>query len=133
MRVPPVGPLPGAASTRRAAASGFSRASEETQTAHSAQSARAPSSVAGIEALLALQAEGFDPDRRGRQLRRANLALDKLDAIKRALVLGGMGEARAGLEGLAGDLELTGEAGLDSILLEIETRRAVELAKLERR
>jgi hypothetical protein len=130
MRIPPIGPLPGAAPTRRTAASGFSVASEETQTAHSA---RAPSSVGGIDALLALQAEGFDPDRRGRQLRRAMMALDKLDAIQRALVLGGMGEARAGLEGLAGDLELTGEAGLDSILLEIETRRAVELAKLERR
>jgi hypothetical protein len=130
MRVPPIGRLPGAASTRRAAASGFSVPSDE---AGASQSARAASGVSSIDALLALQADGFDPERRGRQLRRAHIALDKLDAVQRALILGGMGEARAGLESLAGDLELTGDPGLDSVLLEIETRRAVELAKLERR
>lgn len=130
MRVPPLSPLPGAAPSRRTSAGGFSVPTDEVQANHAA---RAPSQVAGIDALLTLQAEGFDPARRGRQLKRASSALDKLDAIQRALVLGGMGAAREGLEGLAGELELTGDPGLDSILLEIETRRAVELAKLERR
>jgi hypothetical protein len=130
MRIPPIGPTPNALSTRRTSASGFSVPSEE---ASASGGARAASGVSSIDALLALQADGFDPERRGRQLKRARLALDKLDAVQRALILGGMGDARAGLEGLAGDLELTGDPGLDSVLLEIETRRAVELAKLERR
>jgi hypothetical protein len=130
MRVPPIGPTPTTAATRRTAAAGFSVPTEESGGAPSVRSA---SGVSSIDALLALQAEGFDPDRRGRQMKRAHASLDKLDAIKRALILGGLDQARAGLMALDGAFESTGDAGLDDVLLEIETRRAVELAKMERR
>jgi hypothetical protein len=130
MRVPPISPTQNAAPIRRTAAAGFSLPGEETSSTHAVRGA---GGVSSIDALLALQAEGFDPDRRGRQMKRAHASLDRLDAIKRALILGGIEQAKAGLMALDGGFESTGDSGLDDVLLEIETRRAVELAKMERR
>lgn len=95
--------------------------------------AAAPTSAAhSLDAILALQAEGFEPDRRARQVRRGRRALDVLDNLERALLLGrAPGALRTELEGLHSGGETTGEPELDAILLEIDTRVAVELAKLD--
>jgi hypothetical protein len=84
----------------------------------------------GIDALLALQ--GGQPDAKSRQARRGRRLLDALDRLTRAL-LEGVAPAglRAELLGLRGQAEPTGEEGLDALLREIDTRAAVELAKLD--
>ncbi|HVZ99072.1 MAG TPA: flagellar assembly protein FliX [Caulobacterales bacterium] len=95
--------------------------------------APAPASAAhSLDAILALQAEGMDAERRARQVRRGKRALDALDGLERALLLGrAPGGLRAELESLRGGAETTGEIELDQVLLEIDTRVAVELAKLD--
>ena len=111
------------------AASGFALAADAPQRA---AAAAGPGAVTPLDAILALQAEGFEPERRARQLRRGWTALDALEALVRGLTLGAAPAGlRAELEGLRRAAETTGEAGLDSALLEIDTRLAVELAKLD--
>jgi hypothetical protein len=86
----------------------------------------------GIEAILALQG-GAGPDARGRQARRGRRLLDALERLAGAL-LDGLAPAslKAELESLQAQAQPTGEPGLDALLREIDTRAAVELAKLER-
>jgi hypothetical protein len=97
-----------------------------------ATAAAAASAAHSIDALLALQAEGQPGERRARQLRRGRDALDALAELERGLVFGhAPGELRQRLERLKREGEPTGEPGLDAILVEIDTRVAVELAKLE--
>lgn len=111
------------------AAPGFALAADAPQRASAASAA---SSVAALDTILALQAEGFDPDRRRRQVKRGSAALDALEQLVRGLALGRAPVAlRSELEGLRRGAETTGEGGLDSALLEIDTRLAVELAKLD--
>lgn len=112
------------------AASGFAPEADAPQRAGATSSISAPSS---LDAVLALQAEGFDPGRRSRQVRRAHDALDALSLLERGLIEGrAAGGLRHDLEALQRESAPTGEPGLDAILLEIDTRVAVELAKLER-
>jgi hypothetical protein len=96
--------------------------------------AAAPIGVGSIDALLALQAEGFD-ERRRRAAGRASTLLDILDEIKIALLEGGVSRAR--LNELVGALNVTRDdtqdAKLESVLDEVETRALVELAKHEAR
>lgn len=79
--------------------------------------------------------EVIDPDRRRRQLRRGEDALDALEAL--TLALAGAGDGRAAhatlMQARDGLRERTGERGLDEVLAQIEQRAAVELAKLERK
>ncbi|MES1201032.1 MAG: flagellar assembly protein FliX [Pseudomonadota bacterium] len=92
----------------------------------------AASATHSLDAILALQGEGLDTERRGRQVRRGKRALDALDHLERALLLGrAPGSLRTELESLRAGAESTGEPDLDSILLEIDTRVAVEIAKLD--
>lgn len=118
--------------TRRAggaAAPGFSVGAEGPQRVASSAPA---SAVTALDALMALQGEGDPMQRRARQARRGRLALDALDELVKGLVLGTLPESvRGQLQRLRRDAETTGEAGLDSVLLEIDTRVEVELAKLE--
>lgn len=87
--------------------------------------------AAALDAILALQGDGQSQGRRARQVHRGRKTLDALDALQRAVVLGAGGAAaRDALIAVGEELEPTGDAGLDSVLMEIETRRAVELAKL---
>src|ERR1700755_2648893 len=111
------------------AASGFAPSVEGTgRTAATAATSATPS----IDALLALQGEGLDPDRRRRQVGRGRVALDALAKLERALADGVAPAAlKAELESARRGAEATGEAGLDALMLEIDTRLAVELAKLE--
>lgn len=125
-----IGAATGARKASGAAAPGFTPQTEAAQRA----SASAPvASTPALEGLLALQAEGFDPGRRSRQVRRAHEALDALSLLERGLIEGrAPGGLRRNLEALQAESAPTGEPRLDAILLEIDTRVAVELAKLER-
>lgn len=124
----------GAASTTRkagsAAAPGFAPALD----APAKSAAAAPSSaVASLDAILALQADEPPAQRRARQAKRGRDALDALERLEHGLVEGRAPAAlMAELESLQYAAQPTGEAGLDAVLLEIDIRLAVEVAKLER-
>jgi hypothetical protein len=125
---------PSKAAPRAGAGGGFSVAAPQGVSAPAqVSSASGVGGVMGVEALLALQDVGTATERRRRSVSRAGRLLDALDDIKVAL-LGG--------ELSGGDLEQlsraireqradTEDAKLEGILDEIETRAAVELAKLE--
>jgi hypothetical protein len=91
------------------------------------------SGVMGVEALLALQDVDSPTERRRRSVRRAGQLLDELDGVKVALLGGDLGEGQ--LERLARAMReqraATDDPQLEAVLDEIETRAAVELAKLE--
>ena len=123
---------PTAGSPRRTADGGFaplvSGASTAAPTAVSATSA-----LGSLEALMALQQEDGPHERRRRAVNRAGSMLDMLDEVKLALL---DGEASpTALERLTravrSERAETGDPGLEGVLDEIETRAAVELAKLE--
>jgi hypothetical protein len=98
-----------------------------------------PSSVAGaggvmgVEALLALQDVEGPLERKRRSVRRAGRLLDELVGIKLALLGGELGGGQ--IEQLARAVReqraATDDPRLEAVLDEIETRAAVELAKLE--
>jgi hypothetical protein len=116
--------------TAGAAAPGFAPAADGPQRAAPAAAAGA---VTPLDALLALQAEEDPARRRARQARRGADALDALEDLARGLLLGrAPGGLKGQMEALRRAAETTGEPGLDAVLLEIDTRLAVELAKLER-
>jgi len=96
--------------------------------------ATAPSAgITHIDALLALQSDDPQKQRRARQTRRGRAALDALEVLAHGLLTGtAPGGLRGELERLRGEGELTGEAELDEVLREIDIRLAVEAAKLER-
>lgn len=103
-----------------------------------AQAVEAPTTLAGLDSLLAVQ--GVDPDRgggRGRQrlVRRGEELLDRLEEVRQGLLLGAIPKDR--LSELARLVRSKREAGADpqlaAILDEIELRAEVELAKLSRR
>jgi hypothetical protein len=89
--------------------------------------------VGSLDALLALQAVGDPLERRRRAVKRADRILDVLGEMKVALLDGALSPAT--LERLARAVreqrEATDDPGLEGILNEIETRAAVEMAKLE--
>ena len=107
-----------------------------------APAAEAPARVAAstgvgaatpLDAIIALQAEETPQHRRARQTKRGHDALNALERLEEGLLLGRAPVAlRRELELLQRAAQLTGEPGLDDTLREIDTRLAVELAKLER-
>lgn len=106
-------------------------------TAANAASGAAPTAgvggVFGIDALLALQDVGNPTDRKRRAVGRAGRILDVLDEMKVALLDGdvrGIDLERLG-RAVREARDGTDDAGLEGVLDEIETRAAVELAKLE--
>lgn len=111
-------------------ASGFSVAVDGPQRTTAASAA---SAVTPLDAILALQAEDSPTARRARQARRGRAALDALEQLEQGLLLGRAPGGLAGeLQRLHAGAEMTGDEGLDGVLREIDTRLAVELAKLER-
>lgn len=89
--------------------------------------------VTPLDAILALQGDETPSRRRARQVRRGGQALEALEQLEHGLVVGRAPlSLRAQLETLRRAGEATGEPGLDSVLLEIDTRLAVEAAKLDR-
>jgi hypothetical protein len=92
-----------------------------------------PTGVASLDVLLALQEVGGPLERRRKAVRRAGRILDVLDEVKLALLDGGL--PPAALERLIAAIREersgTEDPRLEDLLDEIETRAAVEMAKLE--
>jgi hypothetical protein len=86
-----------------------------------------------FDAILALQEVGGPLERRRRAVRRAGRLLDVLDGVKLNLLSGEV--SAADLDSLKSAIrdqrDQTDDVGLEGVLDEIETRAAVELAKLE--
>ncbi len=87
--------------------------------------------ISTVDALLALQGVEDSTQRKKRAMKRGRNALDALDSLKVGLLDGSVdGSTLARLKVAAEGLtEETGDAGLDSVLHEIDLRLAVELAK----
>ncbi|WP_374569976.1 flagellar assembly protein FliX [Phenylobacterium sp.] len=89
--------------------------------------------VMSLDALVALQDVGGPLERKRRAVRRAGRLLDVLEDVKVAML--GDGVSAADLDRLSRAVrdqrEATDEPALEDVLNEIETRAAVELAKLE--
>lgn len=114
----------------RLGAAGFA---PEAESAQRASAATGVGGVASVDAILALQGEDQPAGPRARQTRRGRDALDALQNLEEGILLGrAPGTLKARLETLRRGGEQTGDVGLDAVLLEIDTRVAVELAKLER-
>jgi hypothetical protein len=88
--------------------------------------------VGGIDALLALQGVADPTERRKHAVKRGRVALDALDELKIGLLGGDLAPATLNrLKSAAGLLkDGSGDAGLDSVLGEIELRVEVEIAKM---
>jgi Class II flagellar assembly regulator len=129
----PNGPaVPAAAGGARRTTSGsFSLPQEEAAKAPAGTGA--VRTVAGIEALMALQGVESAEERRRRAVKRGHTALDLLDEMKLGLLSGRLASemvhklrsAAAGLKDLSGDPRI------DQVLAEIDLRVEVELAKVE--
>jgi hypothetical protein len=91
------------------------------------------SGVMGVEALLALQDVESPTERKRRSVRRASQLLDELDGIKVALLGGELtnGQVERLARAVREQRAATSDPQLEAVLDEIETRAAVELAKLE--
>ena len=89
--------------------------------------------VANVSVLLALQDVGGPLERKRRSVNRASRILDVLDDVKQALLGGDIGTVDLQkLQGAVRDERLrTDDPNLEGVLDEIETRAAVEIAKLE--
>jgi len=129
-----VGGPSGAYSPSRPAAGGFSLASAGgSADAAPVATAAGPTGVTSLDALLALQEVAGPLERRRRAVRRAGRILDVLDEVKMALLEGGL--PPAALERLMSAIREerggTEDVRLEGLLDEIETRAAVEMAKLE--
>jgi Class II flagellar assembly regulator len=89
--------------------------------------------VSSLDALMALQEVGGPLERRRRAVGRATTILDALDDLKLDLLDGGL--SPEAIEALTRSVReqraLTDDPRLEGVLDEIETRAAVELAKLE--
>lgn len=102
---------------------------------HAAAATAAPAGVGDVSALMALQGVEDVMERRRRAVRRGSGILDRLEELKLALL---SGEASEGsLENLARTLReerpQDADAGLNSLLDQIDLRAAVELAKADLR
>jgi hypothetical protein len=129
-----VGQTNAARGVRSAGGEGF-RLPDTEEAAGPAQSTGvgASAAVVGLEALIALQDVGGPMERRRRAVNRAGRLLDILDKVKLGLLEGEL--STADLERLQRALKeqraATDDPRLEGLLDEIETRAAVELAKLE--
>jgi hypothetical protein len=92
------------------------------------------SGVMSVDAILALQDVGGPLERRRRAVSRAGRILDVLDEVKIGLLSGEVSLAQLDKLRVAvrDERQATDDEKLESVLNEIETRAAVEMAKLER-
>jgi len=91
------------------------------------------SGVMSVDSILALQEMGGPLERKRRAVRRAGRILDVLDEVKVSLLSGDMSAQQLDKLRIAirDEREGTDDTRLEGVLNEIETRAAVELAKLE--
>jgi hypothetical protein len=129
----PNGPAAPAASSfaRRSASGTFSLPQEEPAAAPAATGGTP--TVAGIDALLALQGVEAADEQRRRAVKRGHTALDLLDEMKLSLLSGRLEPAMVlRLKSAAAELkEMSGDSRVDQVLAEIDLRVEVELAKVE--
>jgi hypothetical protein len=116
-----------------AAGAGFAVAGADA--AGAASGVAAPLGIASIDALLALQEVGGSTERRKKAVRRASVILDVLEDLKIGVLDGAIQPQTLGrlIEAVRQQRMRTGDPTLEGVLDEIETRAAVELAKLEPR
>lgn len=132
----PTGVSAGPSSAKRASSTGgafsLSGAGDAGRAAPAAPSTSL-GGVMGVEALLALQDVGGPLEGRRRSIRRAGRLLDVLDDLKLALIDGVLtpDQIRALSQAIGEKREATGDPELEAVLDEIETRAAVEMAKME--
>ncbi len=88
--------------------------------------------IGGIDALIALQGQDDNQERRRRAVGRGKVALNALDELKIELLGGALGPSTLmRLKSVTTDLlDASGDPKLDAVLAEIELRVAVEIAKL---
>ena len=119
----------------RPAQGGFSLQSAEEASAPAMARSTGVSGVGSIDALIALQQVEEPMGRRKRAVGRAGRMLDVLDKVKLALIDGA--PDAADLQRLAAAVReeraAIDDPGLEGLLDQIETRAAVEMAKLEMR
>ena len=132
----PSGPSSAQGPRAARASGGFSVPSAGTAAGASATtSASAPSSVSDVSALMALQGVEDVTERRRRAIRRGGGLLDRLEELKLALLMGEAGDGA--LDRLTRTLReerpMDADAGLNSLLDQIDLRAAVELAKADLR
>ena len=116
---------------RRSASGSFSLPQEEPAAAPASSSG--VRSVAGIDALLALQGVEAVDERRRRAVKRGHTALDLLDEMKLALLSMGRLDPAVVLRLKSAAAELkdgSGDPRVDQVLAEIDLRVEVELAKV---
>ena len=117
----------------RSAGSGGFFIDDGGEAAHASAAAPLTQST-GIDALLALQSVE-DPlvMRKKKAIKRGTALLDTLDTIKADLLLGQVSEGRLNqLMALIGQARERNLPGLDGVLVDIELRARVELAKFGR-
>jgi hypothetical protein len=115
---------------RRAAGGGFSV--DEGDAPKSSAPAASLRTIGGIDALIALQGQDDPTEKRRRAVKRGRTALDVLDDLKIEVLGGSLGPSTLQrLKSATADLrDASGDAGLDSVLAEIELRVEVEIAKM---
>jgi hypothetical protein len=91
------------------------------------------SAISSLDALIALQEVGGPLERRRRATGRASRILEALEDLKLELLAGGLTPmvVEALTRAVRDQRALTDDSRLEGVLDEIETRAAVELAKLE--
>ncbi|HXQ09431.1 MAG TPA: flagellar assembly protein FliX [Caulobacteraceae bacterium] len=116
-----------------APASGFSVGGADAAGDVAAARVGATLGVSSIDALLTLQEVGGPIERRKKAVRRATVILDVLDDLKIGVLEGAIQPHTLGrlIEAVRQERMRTGDPQLEDVLDEIETRAAVELAKLE--
>jgi Class II flagellar assembly regulator len=117
------------ATARRTAVGTFTVSEQETQRGSTA--AGSLRAISTLDALIALQGVEDPTERKKRAAAKGRRALDVLDTLKLSLLDGSvdgstLARLKVASEGLT---EQSGDAGLDSVLGEIDLRVAVELAK----
>jgi hypothetical protein len=115
---------------RRTASGDFSV--DQGDAPKSAQAVASLRTIGGIDALIALQGQDEPTERRRRAVKRGRVALDVLDELKVEVLGGTLGPSTLQrLKSATADLlDASGDAGLDTVLAEIDLRLAVEIAKM---
>lgn len=132
--LPPVSGVQGGTSATRGVSGEAFRLPDEKIATRNATTARgtAPMAASGLETLLALQALEGDREKRRRSFRRGSGVLDLLDKLKLDVLSGRMDPSvLLRLTQMLGQREVSGDAGLDQVLDEIDLRAQVELAKID--
>ena len=131
-----VGPSAGPGKAKAAGGGQGFQVAQPAAAAGAVQTARAAgvSGVMSVDTILALQDVGGPLERKRRAVGRAGRILDVLEDVKVALLSGEVsaGDLERLKQAVRDERDATEDDRLEGVLNEIETRAAVEIAKLER-